>query len=264
MRKTTIALLALGLTAALVASASASVFYAETFSLPDQPLGGATGVVNPATGWYTHSNVGGGANDIQIISNMLVGNNANAPDDSRPFGAGYTITTGATDKSYSCMKLLIPGSGVALSTTPSYFAHFKDNIPTGTTFTGKIFIAGITGNATQFTIGISNGPANTPVNWATPLSVDTWYVIATRFDATTGVATLWVNPASETSLSVSGTDAGGTGRGLAAYGFRQNAAVSWMYKVDDLSVGTTFDETCGGQPTPASSSTWGRIKSIYR
>jgi hypothetical protein len=263
MRKTAIALLALGLAAVLVAPASATVFYTETFSLPDQPLGGATGVVNPATGWLTHSNTGGGANDIQILGNMLVGSMANAPDDSRPFGAGFSITTGPTDKTYSCMKLYIPGPGAALTTGPVYFAHFKDNIPTGTTFTGKLFVGGIAGNAGQFNMGISNGPTNTPIMWPSPLNVDTWYVIATRFDAATGIATLWVNPADENSASISGTDAGATGRGLAAYAFRQSTA-NWGYKVDDLSVGTSFDETCANYPTPVSRSTWGRIKSIYR
>ncbi len=263
MRKTTIALLALGLAVAFAATASATVFYTETFTFPDQPLGATpAGTVNATTGWMTHSGTaGGGPFDIQIIGNEMVANMANAPDDSRPFGPGFSVLTGAADKTYSCMKFYMPPQAVAISPTPTYFAHFKDNLPTGTTFSAKLFVQGI--DASTFNIGISNGAVNSPVYWGAPLVTGHWYVVATRFDAATGTGTLWVDPADETSTSVSGTDATPTGRVLGAYGFRQSTA-NWMFKIDDLSVGTTFAETCGGYPTPASRSTWGRIKTIYR
>lgn len=264
MRKTAIALLALVLTASV---ASATVFYQETFSYPDGPLGATpVGTVNPTTGWLTHSStLGGSATDIQVVSGKAIGNMANAPDDSRPFGAGFSILTGATDKTYSCMKFKVTNNtpGVELPLGAIYFAHFKDAIPTGTTFTAKLFVQGITAQPTKFNLGISNGPANTPVYWPTSLSTDVEYVIATRFDAATGLANLWVNPASEASATVNGTDTGATGRVLAAYGLRQSTG-SWSYTIDDLSVGTSFDEVCGGYPTPATPSTWGRLKSIYR
>jgi len=156
-----------------------------------------------------------------------------------------------------------PTPAAPLSAGAIYFAHFKDNIPAGTIFSARVFVTGIAGNAAQYTIGIGAGSSVVPVNWATPLSVGTTYVIATRFDAATGTATLWVNPASESSLSVSATDAATVGRGLAAYAFRQSTG-NWGYKVDDLRVGTTFDETCAGQPTKATTATWGRIKTLYR
>lgn len=260
MRKTAIALLALLLTASV---ASATVFFQETFSYPNGALGAApTGTVNATTGWLTHSNTGGGTNDIQVVSGAAVGNMANSPDDSRPFGAGFSIVTGASDITYSCMKVTITNNvpGVALTPGAVYFAHFKDNIATGTTFSGKVFVQGV--DATTFNLGISNN-LNTPVYWGSSLSINTTYVVATRYNAATGIASLWVNPASEASTFVSGTDAPALGRGLAAYGFRQSTA-NWSYTIDDLSVGTSFDEVCGGLPTPTSTSTWGRLKSIYR
>jgi hypothetical protein len=265
MRKTAIAFLALGLTAVLVAPASATKFWTDSFSYPDGALGAApTGTVNPVTGWLTHSNTGGGASDIQVVTGVAVANLATgAPDDSRPFAPAFGLVTGATDKTYSCMKFSIAGGGVALTATPVYIAHFKDNIPTGTTFTAKVFVTGIAGSTTTFNLGIANGPTNAPINWPNALSVDTWYTVATRFDAATGIASLWIDPVDETSASVSGTDTGATGRLLAAYGIRQSAA-NYTFKVDDLSVGTTFAETCGGGPVPTSRSTWGSLKSLYR
>lgn len=266
MRKTTTVLFALGLAVVLAGSASATVFYSESFTYPDGALGAApVGTVNPVTGWLTHSStLGGSATDIQIVSGVAIANlNTGAPDDSRPFSPGFATVTGPSDVTYSCMMLMIPSTGAALTTGPTYIAHFKDNIPTGTTFTAKLFVGGIAGNATDYNLGISNGPVNTPVLYPTTLQVGTWYVVATRFDATSGVATLWVNPADETSLSVSGTDTGAAGRGLAAYGLRQTSA-NFTYEIDNLAVGTTFGETCGGQPTPSLGSTWGRIKTMYR
>lgn len=263
MRKTAITLLALGLVAALAASASATVFYTESFTYPDGPLGATPpGTINGTTGWVTHSStLGGSASDIQVVSGVAVGSMSNAPDDSRPFFPSFSDSTGSAAVTYSCMKVTITASA-ALTAGPVYMAHFKDNNPTGTVFSAKIFIGGIAGNATQYNVGISNGPANTPVMWASPLNVGQQYIFATRFDASTGVATLWVNPANESSTSVSGTDAGGAGRSLGAYGFRQSTA-NWGYKIDDLSVGTSFSETCGG-PTPTTTGTWGRLKTLYR
>lgn len=265
MRKASIAFLALSLTAVLVAPASATKFWTETFTYPDGALGYApVGTVNPVTGWYTHSSTfGGSATDIQVVGGTMVGNMANAPDDSRPFGAAYSITTGATDVTYACFKVTFT-STASLTAGPVYFAHFKDNIPTGNTFTGKLFVGGIAGSTNTFNLGISNGPANVPANWPVPLSTGIQYLLATRFDATTGVATLWVNPVDETSASISGPETGAAGRGLAGFGFRQSTA-NWGYIVDDLSVGTTFAETCGGStPTPTTRATWGSLKSLYR
>jgi hypothetical protein len=37
----------------------------------------------------------------------------------------------------------------------------------------------------------------------------------------------------------------------------------WNWVVDNLGVGTTFDDACA-RPTPTTKSTWGKVKSIYR
>jgi hypothetical protein len=262
MRKTAIALLALGLAAVLVSPASATKFWTETFTYTNQALGAGpvVGSLNPTTGWITHSSTFGGTpTDIQIISGVAVGNHANAPDDSRMFG----VTTGATDKTYSCFNLNIPTPAVLPMTGTIYFAHFKDNIAAGTQFTARVFGAPIVGDNAHYQLGIAIGSAGPNNFWATPLTFDTWYVVATMYDAATGGAKLWVNPAGESSLSIANIDGNVAGRLLGAFALRQSTG-NWMYQVDDISVGTTFDETCKGLPTPVRTETWGRLKTLYR
>lgn len=269
MRKTAIALLVLGLTAIMVSPALAANFWIETFTYADQALGAApVGSVNATTGWYTHSsgtNLGGSPTDIQIISGVAHGNHANQPDDSRPFGAGHSITTGAADITYACFKLYVPAMTGMLNTY-QYFAHFKDNLPTGSAFTCKLYLAGITGDATQFNLAINNTVTAGPYQpWVTPLSFDIWYDVAMRYNGATGLSTLWVNPSGEGSASVTATDPVLTGRLLGAFGLRQiSNAAAGAFRVDDISVGTTFAVACGGDPTPTRGSTWGQIKTLYR
>lgn len=271
MRKIAIAFLALGLAASIaVAPASATKFWTETFTYSDQALGAApVGSVNPTTGWYTHSsgsNLGGSPSDIQIISGVANGNHANQPDDSRPFGAGYSITTGATDKTYCCFSLYVPTPASAMLTTFQYFAHFKDNLTTGTTFTCKLYTAGIASDPTHFNLAINNTVTAGPYQpWTSPLSFDTWYTIAMVYDAAAGVSKLWVNPADESSPFVTANDPILIGRLLGAFALRQiSNGSAGTYRLDNISVGTNFDDTCKGSPTPTRNETWGRLKTLYR
>jgi hypothetical protein len=208
---------------------------------------------------------------MQIVSNVLYASHAKQPDNSRPFspavsGTSFSYTTGATAKTYACFKLYVPCTPAMTVTTYSYFAHFKDALITGTTFTGKLYTAGITGDPTHFNLAINNTVTAGPyAPWATPLSCGTWYVIAMMYDAQTGISKFWVNPLSESSTSVSATDPAIPGRLLAAFALRQvSTAGSGDYTIDDISVGPTFDETCASMPTPTSGQTWGQLKSIYR
>ena len=169
----------------------------------------------------------------------------------------------ATDKTYACFSLNIPTPTSLPMSGIIYFAHFKDNVATGTIFSARVFGAPITGDNANYNLGIAMGSAGPNNFWATPLAFDTWYVVATMYDAATGVARLWVNPAAEASLSITNIDANVTGRLLGAFALRQSTG-NWLFKVDDLSVGTTFDETCAGLPTPTRRSTWGSLKTLYR
>ena len=50
-----------------------------------------------------------------------------------------------------------------------------------------------------------------------------------------------------------------------AFAMRQiSSASAGLYRIDNISVGTSFTETCGGLPTPTQRTTWGELKTIYR
>jgi hypothetical protein len=253
MRKTAISLLTLGLVAASFATATAGSLLTESFTYPDGGL-----VANSGGNWTTHSGAG---TDIALTSGTILGSTANAPDDNRLFGPRT-----ATDKTYACFRVRIPQTAAAI-TAANYFAHFMVNT---TTFRSKVFIAP---SGSSFTFGLtvtanaSGTPALIPAAnmWGTALNFDQWYTVAISYDAATGTSEMWVDPSSEASPKVTVTEAGTGGGALTAFGFRQSAVTgaAFTFNADDLSVGTTFSDACGGA-TGTQNSTWGRIKTIYR
>lgn len=254
MRKTAISLLTLGLVAASFATATAGSLMSESFTYPDGGL-----VANSGGNWTTHSGTG---TDIQLVGGAILGSSANSPDDNRLLSAARS----ATDKTYACFRVRIPTTASAI-TAANYFAHFMVN---STTFRSKVFIAP---SGSTFTLGltVTANAAGTPAvipaanMWGTALNFDTWYTVAISYDAATGTSEMWIDPASEASTKITVTEATASGGALTAFGFRQSAVTgaAFTYNADDLSVGTTFADACGGA-TSSHSSSWGRIKTIYR
>ncbi len=245
MRKTAIALLALGSAALLVSPALAANIYLENFSYP-------VGNLVPNGGWAIHS----GTTDIQVMSGGYIqGMTSRSADDNR---AWSSPAPDSTSRVYACFKVRIPALTGTTPTVNGYFAHFKD---TGTSnFRAKVFIIP---SSPAFTFGISVS-SNTATVWPTTLAYDTWYVVATCYDPHTRQATLWVDPVSEASPSLTVTEVATPNIFSSAYAFRQASVTGgvWTWEVDDLGVGTTFLDACE-TPVPVQQSTWGRIKSTY-
>jgi hypothetical protein len=244
MRKTAIALLALGLAAVVAGPASAAAFWSETFSYAAGPL-----PANSGGNWTTHSGAG---TDVAVVSGYAHGDMLQAPDHNRTF-----VAQGAGAKTYACMQVRIPS--ITGAPRPNYFAHFKD---TGTfNFAARLAVVP---SGSTFTFGIGS-TTSTFTNWATALNYDEWYTVAIAYDAAAGSADLWVNPSSESSTKV--TSAGGsTGFLVSAFALRQSSTgtgTAWMFDVDNVMVGDNFNDLCPN-PTPANNTTWGRLKTLYR
>jgi len=253
MKRATPVLLALcGLGAAVVliaSSAFASTLMTETFSYANGGL-----VAGSGGNWTTHSGTG---TDIQVVSGHAAGDMVNAPDDNRTFAA-----QGATAKTFACFTVNIPS--VVGTPSTNYFLHFKD---TGTiNFAARVFVVP---SGTTFTFGLSTSTSSPTATWPTALNYGQTYVVAIDYDAAAGTSDLWVNPADETSPKITGA-VGTTGFLLSALAMRESATITpagsvlWKYNVDDVAVGTTFNDACAGQPTGTNSSTWGRVKVLYR
>lgn len=249
MRKATIALLSLGLVVALAAPAVAGDLVAETFTYPDGNL-----TANAA--WTAHS--GAGAKVIQVgLGKVTLQQSSGSGED---VNTPYTART-ATDKTYACFTVSVP---TATFTGQTYFAHFKD---TGTlNFRARVFVVPPAAGG-DYTLALSNdGAGAAPVLWGADLTFGVDYTVVTSYNAATGGAELWVNPANEASTSISQADGDGIGTLISTYAFRQATPASGAVNqiIDNLGVGTTFDAACTSDPTPNNRSTWGQIKTIYR
>ena len=258
MRKTATALLVLGLTAVLAAPALAVSLLSETFTYPD-------GNLVPNGGW---ANFSGAATDIQVASGKAVGSGPNANDDHILFAAQPL-----TGKTYACLTVRIPS--IAGAPKPIYFAMLKDG---GTSiFVSRLYVLPVVGGTFTFGISYSSTSATVGVTpWGSALSYDTDYTVVINYDPATSTSNLWVNPVNEASTSVANV---GTAAAVAVSGFglRQSATAStlppsppytgntdWGCIVDNVGVGTTFEEACTSGPTPTRRRTGGEVTTIYR
>jgi len=242
VRNTLVAILALGLAfASFATNADAGSLMSESFSYPDGGL-----VLTSGGNWTNHSGTG---TDIQVIGGAAVGIMSNFPDDNRLLSSARS----STDKTYACFRLVIPTSAAPL--VCNYFAHF---MVSSTVFRSKVFV---TPSGGQFTLGLSvtanasGSPLAPPVpplgaTWPTTLNYDQAYNVVISYNAVGGVSEMWVDPINESSPSIVATDAAAASGALTAFGLRESntGGAAFQYIVDDLSVGTTFEDACGAPP----------------
>ena len=252
--------LALGLAVIAASSAQATVLVSEGFSY-------ANGNLVPNGGWANYS---GAATDIQVVSGRAVGGGASNPqnDDHKAFTAQPL-----TSKTYACFEVMIPA--VAAAPKAIYFASLKD--AGAANLVSRVYVLPVTGG---FTCGISHSSTSATVGvtaWsATSLSYNTPYNIVINYDPVAKSSKLWVNPVNELSTNVTDTNAAIAALAVSTFALRQTVTAStlpaspnysgtadWTFSVDNVGVGTTFDDACF-QVTPTNRSTWGQLKVIYR
>ena len=239
MRKMVIALLMLGLVTA--SSAFAGSLLNEGFTYPNGNLVGNDG-------WVNYS----GSGDIQVVSYLANGQ------------MGVTAS-GGDDHTLNPSPLASYFAGLNATATP-------------TTMVARVYVLPITGG---WTFGLSNSStASTTVYGATPwgstpLACDTWYHIVIKYDPTVGTSTMWVNPVNQASASITNTNNSNPAVAVNTFFLRQGAASAfpapgypgtglWKWSVDNVGVGTTFDNACYSAPVPVKAATWGHLKALYR
>ena len=244
------------------APAFATVLMSDSFTYPN-------GDLSANAPWAVYS--GTPPTDIQINAGRVIINHSNAPDDHYLFGVQST-----SSKTYACFDVIVPNPGGAPK--PVYFFELKDN--GASNLVSRVYVLNVAGG---FTFGISHSTTSgtaglTP--WGATLTYGTKYNVVVNYDPVNKSSTLWVNPANELSTSVTDVNAGIAALAVQGVGFRQSstaatlpAAQATLYagtvnatvSVDNLGVGTSFADACAQyQSTPATRSTWGQVKSIYR
>lgn len=245
-RATRIAALALGTLLASMPAMGAQLLN-ETFSYPDGDLTAVSGGT-----WTAHN--GGGARPIKVLAGEItLGQGGGSGEDD---GRGFAART-PTDVTYACFDVKVPAQPAV--SDDRYFFHF---MTTGLfNFRARVFV-GPAAAGGDFVFKIDNDAAPPDATYPVESFFDVTYHIVVRYDASTNAATLWVNPVTEASTSV--TSSGGVGGvdALDRAAVRQDSSGNSTQVFDNLVVGEGFGD-CDGV-TPTRSSTWGRMKSLYR
>jgi hypothetical protein len=260
MRKIATSLLTLAAVAAFAGSAMAVNLVSESFTYPN-------GNLVPNGGWANFS----GANvDIQVAAGRATGGAIlNPANDDHIFFAAQP----ATSTTYACFEVMIPA--VAAQPKPIFFAALKD---AGTAnFVSRVYVLPLAGGG--WTFGLSHSSTSATVGvvpWTAALTYGVSYKVVINYDPVAKSSTMWVNPVNQFSPSVSITNSAIAALSAATFALRQsNAAATlpaspayagtadWNFSVDNLGVGTTFDDACAAV-TPTHSNTWGQVKVLYR
>lgn len=200
----------------------------DDFARADGPVVDGSGL------WLNHS---GTFQEAQIVNQQLRLTFSGSEDvstelDSRPYGP----SSGA---------LLYASFKVTFTTLPSssgsYFAHFKDD--GASNFRCRIFAQTAGAASGAFRLGLANAAAGASVVFPRDLALGATYTVVTRYNTATGVSTLWIDPDSEESPSVTATDTPST-MNVHTYAFRQASGIGILL-VDDLKVAGNFTDASG-------------------
>jgi hypothetical protein len=260
MRKFAFALSALGLVVAAPAMAASLVF--DTFSYPNGPL-------VPNGGWANYSGVG---TDIQVAAGAATGGAIGNPaNDDHILFAPQALTA----VTYACFDVTIPTPPAAGQPKAIYFAELKDG--GAANLVSRVYVLPLATGG--WTFGLSHSSTSATVGvvpWTAPLAYDTRYHLVINYDPNNRSSTLWVNATVESDPSVSIANATVAPLAVSGFGLRQSngastlppspayvGTVDWNFIVDNLGVGSSFSDACE-IPTPVETSSWGRIKGVYR
>jgi hypothetical protein len=245
IKKATTAVLAIA-ALAFALPASGAVLLDEQFTYGDGDIVVVSGAL-----WANHS----GAVNPTVVSQELKVDGINESGDVNRNLSGAQSPQATT---YACLKVRVDGSTV--SGGGNYFAHMRSTA-NPFNFRSRVFT---TDAGATFTFGIaSTSSGDTPtVPWGVALNFGQVYTVVHSYNAATGESKLWVDPVTEASASVSSTAAVAAGEAIDNYAFRQSGSSVQQF-CDDLKVGETFADVCGGA-TPTTAASWGRVKALYR
>ena len=265
-----IALLLVGLLAA-ASTSKASLVFSESFdSYPNGSIVTSSGGI-----WTQNTGITGTMWVTNAPSNPqleVASSSTRTEDIAHQFSSIYA-TNGATTALYASFQLIGTNMPTAFGT---YIAHFSGINAYGTLsgFRARVWVSATNAasggtNATSFFVAIANSgfgnTTNTPVftngQWSTALKLGETNTIVTRYVLASGVSTLWVNPVTVSSPSVTATDIIPSGdfgpNGLPTngpvnithYSFRQ-ATGGGIMRIDDFKVGTSFSDVAGANTSP--------------
>ncbi len=208
----------------LLPTLRAAVLLQDAFSYPDGAL------VNVAPGiWSTHSGTTG---EVEVVSGR-VDLRVPATEDVNALLAGQPYPANTNLYLYASFTV---NFAVLPSASGTYFAHLKgagNNIQRA-----KVFALTTGAGTGQYRIGLANAANSAAIASATSLNTNADYRIYIRYVISNATTTLWVDPTSEASPSISAADPAAAAQ-LTSFALRQDAGIG-VLQLDDLRVGTSF------------------------
>jgi hypothetical protein len=202
----------------------------DSFGYTDGPV-----TTNSSFLWQTHSASTGQTGQTQVATGKLLLTNNAGEDISRFFTNAPVLNNSGT---ILHSRFIVNFSGLPTANgVGEYFGHFRE--ASGGNFRARLFSTTNGVTAGKLKLAIANGGFITAVHPA-ELSLNTDYVVITRFNTGTSESTLWVSPVSESSTSVTATDPASLITTY-TYAFRQQSGIGSL-SIDDLVIGSTFSE----------------------
>ncbi len=233
---------AAGVSIAAGASVAQAQLFTDGFNYPNGDLTTVSG------GTWVVQNSGTPA--IQVANDAVLINQPSfsSPSNERVAAAlGTTYSATGTDKAVFA-SFDATWSKLPVSTTGSYFFNFSVSTANTTTFYGRI--GANLNNAAAGSFRVATANANwskvNAIGFPEDLSLGVAYKIVIKYDLTTRDTTLWINPSSELSTSVTATDApSGSQSSIAAVSLREGVTntgggAPGEVSIDDLEVGPSF------------------------
>jgi len=173
--------------------------------------------------WAAHS--AAGLVPVQVVNGAIVLNQGSGSREDVNHDLGATM--GAGDTWYYSFDASVSGGNTSV-----YFAMFLQGT---TSFVGRLYVTPFSGS--DFTFGL--GGSSLASTWASGFSFNTVNKIVVSYDYSSQIATLWVNPTSPSSTSITYNTT--FSDAISAIAFRQAAGNS-SQTIDNLVVGTSFND----------------------
>ena len=186
--------------------------------------------------WQTHS---GTAGQMQVASGVVTVDGVNHTEDvnAQFIGEPYAANNAAElYTSYIINYTTLPDAN------GSYDTHFKDD--TTSNYLGRVWASTIGAASGDYRIGIANvtNVSTSAVFFPQDLVLNSNYVVVTRLVLSNWNSTIWVNPTSESSPSVTDIASVSTSAtNISAYALRESTADEGIMNISKLKVGLTFD-----------------------